>query len=62
MAVGLKPTYGRVSHGLTAFASSLDHWTDHETVRDAAILLEVISGFDLKDASLVRPCLIIVLD
>lgn len=51
--VGLKPTYGRVSrYGLTAFASSLDQIGPiTKTVRDAAILLEVISGFDPKDAT-----------
>jgi aspartyl-tRNA(Asn)/glutamyl-tRNA(Gln) amidotransferase subunit A len=51
--VGLKPTYGRVSrYGLTAFASSLDQIGPiTKTVRDAALLLEVISGFDPKDAT-----------
>jgi aspartyl-tRNA(Asn)/glutamyl-tRNA(Gln) amidotransferase subunit A len=51
--VGLKPTYGRVSrYGLTAFASSLDQIGPiTKTVRDAALLLQVISGFDPKDAT-----------
>jgi len=51
--VGLKPTYGRVSrYGLTAFASSLDQIGPiTKTVRDAALLLKVISGFDAKDAT-----------
>ena len=51
--VGVTPTYGRVSRfGLTAFASSLDHIgpCGHK-VRDAATLLEVISGRDLNDAT-----------
>ncbi len=56
--VGIKPTYGRVSrYGLVAFASSLDQvGTLGRTVRDAATLLEVVSGHDLRDStSAVRP-------
>ena len=51
--VGLKPTYGRVSrYGLIAFASSLDQiGTLTLTVRDAALLLEVIGGPDPRDAT-----------
>lgn len=51
--VGLKPTYGRVSrYGLTAFASSLDQIGPiTRTVRDAAILLQVIAGPDPRDAT-----------
>jgi len=51
--VGIKPTYGRVSrYGLVAFASSLDQvGTFGRTVRDAAHLLEVISGHDPRDAT-----------
>ena len=51
--VGLKPTYGRVSrYGLIAFASSLDQiGTLTLTVRDAALVLEVIGGPDPRDAT-----------
>ncbi|SHF49693.1 aspartyl/glutamyl-tRNA(Asn/Gln) amidotransferase subunit A [Fodinibius roseus] len=49
--VGLKPTYGRVSrHGLIAFASSFDCIGPlTHTVKDAAILLETLAGFDEND-------------
>jgi aspartyl-tRNA(Asn)/glutamyl-tRNA(Gln) amidotransferase subunit A len=56
--VGLKPTYGRVSRfGLVAFASSLDQIGPFtKTVRDAALLLNVISGRDPQDStSLAEP-------
>ena len=51
--VGLKPTYGRVSrYGLIAMASSLDQIGPiTKTVEDSAILLNIISGFDSKDAT-----------
>lgn len=50
---GIKPTYGRCSRwGIVAFASSLDQAGPMaRTVRDNAILLEAMSGFDPKDAT-----------
>ncbi|MDT8390401.1 MAG: Asp-tRNA(Asn)/Glu-tRNA(Gln) amidotransferase subunit GatA [Lentisphaeria bacterium] len=51
--VGLKPTYGRVSrYGLVAYASSLDQIGPlTKDVRDAAILLETLSGHDPMDST-----------
>ncbi len=51
--IGMKPTYGRVSRfGLIAFASSLDQIGPFaRTVRDAAMMLEAISGADPNDAT-----------
>jgi aspartyl-tRNA(Asn)/glutamyl-tRNA(Gln) amidotransferase subunit A len=50
---GIKPTYGRCSRwGTIAFASSLDQAGPMaRTVRDCAVLLEAMSGFDPKDAT-----------
>ncbi len=50
---GIKPTYGRCSRwGVVAFASSLDQAGPmaHD-VRDCAIMLEAMAGFDPKDAT-----------
>jgi aspartyl-tRNA(Asn)/glutamyl-tRNA(Gln) amidotransferase subunit A len=51
--VGLMPTYGRVSrYGLIAFASSLDKIGPFgRTVKDAALMLEVMAGRDPKDST-----------
>ncbi len=51
--VGLKPTYGRVSRfGLAAFASSLDQVGPvTRSVKDAAMLLQAISGHDERDST-----------
>jgi len=56
--VGIKPTYGRCSRwGIIAFASSLDQAGPFtRTVRDAAILLQTMAGFDPLDSTSVdRP-------
>lgn len=51
--LGLKPTYGRVSRwGLLAYGSSFDQIGPFtHSVQDAALVLEVISGADEKDAT-----------
>ena len=51
--VGVKPTYGRCSRwGIVAFASSLDQAGPMtRNVRDAAIMLKVMSGHDPKDST-----------
>lgn len=51
--VGVKPTYGRISrYGIIAYASSLDQAGPMvSSVKDAALTLEVISGFDERDAT-----------
>jgi len=50
---GIKPTYGRCSRwGIVSFASSLDQAGPMaKTVRDCAILLEAMAGFDPKDST-----------
>ena len=50
---GIKPTYGRCSRwGIVAFASSLDQAGPMaRTVRDCAIMLENMAGFDVRDAT-----------
>ena len=51
--VGMKPTYGRCSRwGIVAFASSLDQAGPMaKSVKDAAIVLQAISGHDRKDST-----------
>ena len=50
---GIKPTYGRCSRwGTIAFASSLDQAGPMaRDVRDCAVLLEAMAGFDTRDAT-----------
>ena len=50
---GIKPTYGRCSRwGIVAFASSLDQAGPMaRDVRDCAIMLEAMAGFDPKDST-----------
>lgn len=52
-AVGLKPTYGRVSkHGVFPLAWTLDHCGPMaRSVEDAAIALQVLAGHDPQDPS-----------
>ena len=51
--VGMKPTYGAVSRlGLIAFASSLDQIGPlTKTVRDNALVLNAIAGYDTMDST-----------
>ncbi len=51
--VGLKPTYGRCSrYGMIAMASSLDQGgVFTKTVKDAAVFLKAMSGYDVKDST-----------
>jgi aspartyl-tRNA(Asn)/glutamyl-tRNA(Gln) amidotransferase subunit A len=50
---GIKPTYGRCSRwGMVAFASSLDQAGPMaRDVRDCAIMLEAMAGFDPRDST-----------
>ncbi len=56
--VGIKPTYGRCSRwGIVAFASSLDQAGPiARNVRDAAILLRSMAGYDPKELDLASIC------
>jgi aspartyl-tRNA(Asn)/glutamyl-tRNA(Gln) amidotransferase subunit A len=51
--VGLKPTYGRVSrYGVVAMGSSLDSpGSITKTVKDSALILDVLAGADSMDAT-----------
>ena len=51
--VGMKPTYGRVSrYGITAYSSSLDQVGPiTQNVEDAAILYDIIAGYDSMDST-----------
>ncbi len=54
--VGLKPTYGRVSrYGVIAYASSLDQVGPvTRDVRDCALMLQAIAGYDSSDSTSVN--------
>jgi aspartyl-tRNA(Asn)/glutamyl-tRNA(Gln) amidotransferase subunit A len=54
--VGMKPTYGRVSrYGLVAYASSLDQVGPlTRDVKDCALMMNVIAGYDAKDSTSVN--------
>ncbi len=51
--VGMKPTYGRISrHGVLPLAPSMDHVGPMtRTVRDNALALQVLAGYDNRDSS-----------
>lgn len=53
---GIKPSYGRISrYGMIAFASSLDQAGPMtQTAQDAALLLNYMAGFDIKDSTSVQ--------
>jgi aspartyl-tRNA(Asn)/glutamyl-tRNA(Gln) amidotransferase subunit A len=54
--VGIKPTYGRVSlRGVVPLAWSLDHVGPMtRSVRDAALMLQAIAGYDPDDATTIN--------
>ncbi len=54
--VGLKPTFGRVSKfGALPLAWSMDHVGPMaRTVRDCALLLQVLAGYDARDSACVQ--------
>lgn len=54
--VGFKPTYGRISrYGMFPFASSLDHvGIFSKSVEDAAIVADVLKGYDEKDMTSIK--------
>ena len=54
--VGFKPSYGLISrYGLFAFASSLDHvGVFSRNVKDAAMLTDVLKGYDPKDMTSIK--------
>lgn len=51
--VGMKPTYGKVSrYGLNAYSSSLDQIGPiTQNVEDAAILYDILAGYEPKDST-----------
>ncbi|MDR1032048.1 MAG: aspartyl/glutamyl-tRNA amidotransferase subunit A, partial [Holosporales bacterium] len=54
--IGIKPTYGRCSRwGMAAFASSLDQaGVLARSVKDSAIMLQAMSGYDQRDSTSVN--------
>jgi len=54
--VGMKPTYGKVSrYGLNAYSSSLDQIGPiTQNVEDAALLYDIIAGYEAKDSTSIK--------